>query len=144
MRGIVLAAVAIVALAGCGGGSSNKSGSSSTSTPTNTPTASPTAASGGSSGGGNTLSLAADKSKLAYDKKTLSAKAGKVTIDMTNPSSIPHDIAIKGNGVQQVGKVVSSGGTSTVTADLKPGTYTFYCSVDGHEAAGMKGTLTVK
>ena len=37
-----------------------------------------------------------------------------------------------------------NGGTSTVTATLKPGTYTFYCSVDGHEAAGMKGTLTVK
>jgi uncharacterized cupredoxin-like copper-binding protein len=43
-----------------------------------------------------------------------------------------------------VGPVVSNGGISTVTAALKPGTYTFYCSVDGHEAAGMKGTLTVK
>ena len=39
---------------------------------------------------------------------------------------------------------ISDGGTSTVTENLKPGTYTFYCSVDGHEAAGMKGTLTVK
>jgi uncharacterized cupredoxin-like copper-binding protein len=36
------------------------------------------------------------------------------------------------------------GGKSTVTADLKPGTYEFYCPVDGHKAAGMKGTLTVK
>ena len=41
-------------------------------------------------------------------------------------------------------RVVTNGGTSTVTVTLKPGTYTFYCSVDGHEAAGMKGTLTVK
>ena len=49
-----------------------------------------------------------------------------------------------GNGVSQVGKVVQNGGTSTVSENLKPGTYTFYCSVDGHEAAGMKGTLTVK
>jgi plastocyanin len=132
MRRAVLVAAAIVALAGCGG-SANKSSSS--------PTSTPTAASGG---GGTSLSLAADKSKLAFDKKTLSAPAGKVTIAMTNPASIPHDIAIQGNGVQQVGKVVSSGGTSTVSADLKPGSYTFYCSVDGHRQAGMQGTLTVK
>jgi plastocyanin len=63
---------------------------------------------------------------------------------MKNASSVPHDIAIRGSGVSQVGKVVQNGGTSTVSETLKPGTYTFYCSVDGHEAAGMKGTLTVK
>ena len=63
---------------------------------------------------------------------------------MANKSSVPHDIGVKGRGVDQVGPVVSNGGTSTVGVTLKPGTYTFYCSVDGHEAAGMKGTLTVK
>jgi plastocyanin len=73
-----------------------------------------------------------------------SAQPGKVTIKMLNKSSVSHDIAIQGNGVQQVGPIVSAGGTSTVNANLKPGTYTFYCSVPGHEAAGMKGTLTVK
>jgi uncharacterized cupredoxin-like copper-binding protein len=42
------------------------------------------------------------------------------------------------------GDIVSSGGVSTITIpDLKPGTYTYFCSVPGHEAAGMKGTLTV-
>jgi uncharacterized cupredoxin-like copper-binding protein len=57
---------------------------------------------------------------------------------------VPHDIGVKGNGVGQVGPIVSGGGTSTVTTTLKPGTYTFYCSVDGHESAGMTGTLTIK
>ena len=81
---------------------------------------------------------------LAFDKKTLVARAGKVTITLTNASPIPHDIAIKGNGIDVKGATVSGGGRSTVTAVLKPGTYTFYCSVPGHAEAGMRGTLTVK
>lgn len=95
-------------------------------------------------GEGSTLTLAAHETKLAYDVTELTAKAGKVTLSMTNPSAIPHDIAVKGNGVNVKGDVVTSGGTSVVTADLEPGTYTFYCSVPGHEAAGMKGTLTIE
>jgi plastocyanin len=82
--------------------------------------------------------------QLKFLASSASATAGQVTINMKNASSVPHDIAIKGNGVTQVGKVVQNGGTSTVSSSLKPGSYTFYCSVDGHEAAGMKGTLTVK
>jgi mono/diheme cytochrome c family protein len=82
--------------------------------------------------------------QLKFLASSASAPSGQLTIHMKNASSVPHDIAIRGNGVSQVGQVVSNGGTSTVTENLKPGTYTFYCSVDGHEAAGMKGTLTVK
>ncbi|MHB8642206.1 MAG: plastocyanin/azurin family copper-binding protein [Gaiellaceae bacterium] len=89
------------------------------------------------------LQLGVVDNKLAFDKTSLTARAGKVTIALTNPSAIPHDIAIKGNGVDVKGAVVSAGGRSTVTATLKPGTYVFYCSVPGHEAAGMHGTLTV-
>ena len=81
---------------------------------------------------------------LAYDKQSLSARAGKVTITMSNPSSLSHDVSIQGPGVDEHGEVVAKGGTSTVTADLKPGTYAFYCSVPGHRAGGMEGTLTVK
>jgi plastocyanin len=82
--------------------------------------------------------------QLLFQAKTATATAGAVTIKMKNMSSVQHDIAITGNGVNQVGQIVANGGTSTVSATLKPGTYTFYCSVDGHRAAGMVGTLTVK
>ena len=85
-----------------------------------------------------------DKTNLKFDKTSLQAKAGKVSIAMKNPAPIAHDVSIEGKGVDQKGKIVKSGGTSTVTADLKPGTYTFYCSVDAHRQAGMQGTLTVK
>ena len=39
--------------------------------------------------------------------------------------------------------MVGKNGVSTVTATVKPGKYTYYCIVPGHEKAGMKGTLTV-
>lgn len=91
-----------------------------------------------------TYQLTADSSgKLQFDKKLIQAGAGPVKIVMVNPSGIPHDIAIKGHGVNVKGPVVQNGSQSTVTATLKPGVYEFYCSVDGHEQAGMRGTLRV-
>jgi len=131
----LLAITAVLALAGCGGSDEKSSGSSSSSSSSNS--------SASSGGGGETLKLAADKSALKFDKSSLTAKAGKVTLEMANPSQVPHAVAIKGNGVDVDGKTVGNGETSTASTDLKPGTYTFYCPVPGHEAAGMKGTLTV-
>ncbi len=92
-----------------------------------------------------TLQINADPTgQLKFTASSASATAGQVTVKMKNASGVPHDIGIKGGGINQVGPIVSNGGVSTVSVTLKPGTYTFYCSVDGHEAAGMKGTLTVK
>jgi uncharacterized cupredoxin-like copper-binding protein len=90
-----------------------------------------------------TYKLSASKSKLAFNVKTIRATKGSVTLSMANPSSLPHAIAIKGNGKNVKGKTVKKGGTSRVTVTLKKGTYTFYCPVDGHAAAGMKGKLIV-
>jgi plastocyanin len=131
------AAVLVVAAAGCGGGGGGSTtGAAASSTPSSTGSSTP--------GKSTTLHLQADPSgALRFDKQTLTAPAGKVTIVMANPSPLQHDVAIQGNGVDVAGAVVSKGGTSTVTTDLKPGTYTFLCTVDGHAAAGMKGTLTV-
>jgi plastocyanin len=139
------AALAAFAVAGCG--SSNKKSSSSASsntTPAQAPA--PTKPSKPSGGGASSkLTLAADSSgQLKFDKSTLSAKAGNVTITMDNPSPVQHAIGVSGNGVDKDGQPVGMGAKSTVTVQLKPGTYQFYCPVDGHKAAGMKGTLTVK
>jgi plastocyanin len=99
---------------------------------------------GGGGGGASTLKIAADPSgALKFDKTSLTAKAGEVTIDMDNPSDVPHAIEIEGEGVEEEGETVGKGGVSTVTADLQPGEYEFYCPVGNHEAEGMKGTLTV-
>ena len=96
--------------------------------------------------GASRLSLQADPhGKIRFNKKTLTAKAGTVTIVMTNPktSGLHHGIAVEGNGVDKDGKIVAPGKSSTLTLNLKKGRYTFYCNNDGHEHLGMKGTLIV-
>ena len=92
------------------------------------------------------LLISADPSgQLRFDKDTLQAKPGNVRITMNNQSPVPHNVSIEGSGgVNQQGKTVSKGGASEVQVALKPGSYTYYCSVDGHRQAGMQGTLTVK
>jgi mono/diheme cytochrome c family protein len=92
--------------------------------------------------GQNKLEIPADADgQLAYQFKSAEAKAGKVTLESQNDSSVPHNIALK-SGPE--GEIVQGGKVSTITANLKPGRQTFYCSVPGHEQAGMTGTLTVK
>jgi plastocyanin len=92
------------------------------------------------------LLISADASgQLRFDKDALQAKAGNVRITMNNASPVPHDVSIEGpGGVSQQGKTVSKGGASEVQLALKAGTYTYFCSVDGHRQAGMQGKLTVK
>ncbi len=100
--------------------------------------------SAGAGGGGQSLKIAADPSgQLKFDKSSLTAEAGKVTIVMDNPSDLPHAVEIEGDGVEVVGETVMKGGVSKASADLKAGEYEFYCPVGDHKDAGMEGTLTV-
>ncbi len=122
---------AVLLAAGCGGSSSGGSSSSAAPPPTS------------SAGGGRVINIPISSSGFSFTKTSVTATSGTVTLNAVNPQSVAHDISIKGNGVNVTGNQVSNGATSTVTANLKPGTYEFYCSVPGHEQAGMKGTLTV-
>lgn len=96
-------------------------------------------------GPGGTLQLEADPTQIAYNTTELSSKPGKVTIDLNNPSSLEHDVAIENEAGEELAasETVAKAKTS-VTAELAPGTYTFFCTVPGHREAGMEGTLTVK
>jgi plastocyanin len=128
---LLILAASVLALSACGGGSS-----SSSTTPAST--------SGGGGGGGSTVKISADPSgALKFEQTDVSATAGTITIDFTNMSSLPHDVQIEGNGASGGTDQITDSSTSA-TVDLDPGTYTFFCSVDGHRAAGMEGTLTVK
>ncbi|MFL5817865.1 MAG: plastocyanin/azurin family copper-binding protein [Conexibacter sp.] len=132
-------------LAACGGGSSDNS-STSGGASTSAPSSSSSPSTSGAGGGSGALDISAtETSGLGFSQRSLTARSGSVTLTLDNGSdnSLPHAIAIEGNGVDKDGQVAQPGGTSTVTVRLKPGRYTFYCPVDGHEDQGMKGTLTV-
>ena len=137
--GMTLACALAVPVSGCGG---DDNGSSSSNTKTKEKTTAAAPASGG--GGGATIALSADPGgQLAFDKKELSAKAGKSTIAFDNPSQVPHAVEVEGNGVEEKTKTLTKG-KANLALNLKPGTYEFYCPVDGHRQAGMEGKLVVK
>jgi plastocyanin len=153
----LLIALAIVpfAAAGCGGDDDDGGGGGDTAAQTQSEettapeaTEEATTDDGGTeapSGGGEPIEIAADEGgALKFDQTALTAPAGEVTIVMDNPSSVPHAVAIKAPSGDASGDTVGQGEKSTATAELEPGEYEFYCPVGGHEAAGMKGTLTVE
>jgi plastocyanin len=131
-----LAAIALVA---CGSSSNNSTSATSTSSGA-------AAGGGGGGGGGQTISISADPNgALKFNTTKLSAKAGSDTFAFTNEAPLAHDFTIESSSGQKLAATpVFTGGTKSVTATLKPGTYKFLCTVPGHAAAGMKGTLTVK
>lgn len=95
--------------------------------------------------GAEEVDLAADPSgELAFDTDSLEAAPGEVALVMENPSPVPHNVALEGEGVDEEGATVPQGETSTVAAELGAGEYEFYCSVAGHREGGMEGTLTVR
>jgi plastocyanin len=140
----LVCALAIPA-AGCGGdddGGGSSGGAANTQTKE---TSGGGASGGGGAGAAQTLKLSADPGgALKFDKSTLSAKPGKVTIVLDNPSSLPHAVEIEGNGVEESSSTIGQGETTKVSATVKAGTYEYYCPVDGHKAAGMTGKLTVR
>ena len=91
------------------------------------------------------VAITADETQLAYTETEVSVPAGSVTIDFENPSSTTHDVVVEdadGNELIRTDEIAAS--SATATGKLDPGTYTFFCSVDGHRDAGMEGTLTVQ
>lgn len=94
---------------------------------------------------GDVLTIPADPSGgLAYTFGSAEAEAGALTIRSPNESSVDHNIALDGQGVDETGPVVKDGGVSEIEVDLEAGRYTFYCSVPGHREGGMEGPLTVE
>jgi uncharacterized cupredoxin-like copper-binding protein len=85
-----------------------------------------------------TVAVTETEFKVALASTTF--KAGKITFDVKNAGKLPHDLAIKGGPKT---KLIQAGGNAQLVVTLKPGKYHLYCSVPGHEQAGMKADITV-
>ena len=134
----VAASLAAFGVAACG-----DSNDDSDTTAATTATGTSSTAGGG---GATTLDIsAASDGSFKFDQSNLTAKAGTATIDFDNPASLSHDVVLQDASGSEIGRTdLISQSTATFTADLKPGTYTYFCDVPGHREGGMEGTLTVK
>jgi plastocyanin len=140
-RTLIALALATAVFAGCGGDDDDESAA----TPAATEEATQEATEEPAAGEGTTLAFSApEDGSLKFDQADATTKAGKVTVTFANPSSVPHAVEIEGNGVDAESETVTGADAPPFEVDLQPGTYEFYCPVAGHEAAGMKGTLTVE
>jgi plastocyanin len=130
-----------------GGSTTSTSTTETSSTSTATTKGGSTSTKPAPSGAGSTVKISADPSgQLRFQQSSVTAsKAGAVKIDFSNQSPLGHDVHVADpSGKDLGGTKIVTGASTSATVDLKPGNYTFFCSVPGHEQAGMKGTLVVK
>ena len=163
LASLLVLALASMALVACGGDNESSDTSTTTNATTNSAeseaagdngakngaSGAGTAAGGKTNpapGGGGLLKLEAEPgAALAYTSTDETTSAGEVTVEFNNPQALSHDVAIEDSSGEEIGKTdLVTEGTAATTVNLKPGTYTFYCTVPGHREAGMEGTLTVK
>jgi len=84
-----------------------------------------------------TVGVTGKEFKFGLSTKTV--KHGSVTFKFTNKGKLKHDFKIAGKKT----KLVSPGKSASLTVTLKRGKYSYICTVPGHAAAGMKGSLKV-
>jgi plastocyanin len=147
---LIAALAALVLVAGCGSSSSGSSTKGEDLKPATAPASSTSTSSESevakTTPTGQLLTLEANKEgELKYNKTSLTANAGEVSIAMTNMSPLGHNVTVESSSGKILGAVPTfQGGTKTLKLNLKPGTYKFFCSVPGHRMAGMEGTLSIK
>ncbi len=148
---VALLALAAVALVACGDDDDGDTTNGGTTTEAQSEPAGGAGGAGGgdqeAAGGGSTFKIAAvPDTGLAYTTDKATAKAGDLTIQFDNPQTLTHDVAIEDSGGKQIGKteLIADDTTTANVGTVKPGKYTFYCTVPGHREGGMEGTLTVE
>lgn len=161
LTGLLLFLLAAATASGCGGGGEEETKEKETSNAaagpdTRVPAGGRETADGVAVGGGGRVSTVyPDASKirikaapegLAYTTDHVESEAGETLLRFENPQTTPHDVDLEdadGNPVADM-ELIGGGYADVPIDDLRPGEYTFYCSVPGHREAGMEGTLTVR
>lgn len=140
-RSLALIAIVIpLALAACGDDDDEEPTSAATSETTTEETTTDDAAQTG--GGGEELTIS--ETEFALDPADPTVAAGEVTITATNHGATLHNLAVEGNGVEEITDDLDPGQSGELKLDLEPGEYGMYCAIGTHSAQGMQGTLTVE
>jgi plastocyanin len=87
-------------------------------------------------------SIDVDARSFEFDPSEIEVDAGEDVAVVLHSEDQTHDFVIEGKG-----HVVETEGGKTATGGFtlaKAGKYTFYCSLPGHRAAGMEGTITAR
>jgi plastocyanin len=120
MKVLAIGLVAVALLAACGGG--------------------------GGGSGQPADSTGVTMTEFKFDPSSITVPHGKAIFWLVNSGTTQHDLAIRDSSNNRIAtsELVSAGDSKEFDVnDLAAGTYVIFCSQPGHEASGMKGTLTV-
>jgi uncharacterized cupredoxin-like copper-binding protein len=134
---LAIGAAVAVPMVGCGSSSDDNSTSNAATQASTT--------GGAATGAGGTVDLTATDFK--FDPSDTTVKSGKVTFNEKNDGQVTHSLEIEDvtpGHDQELEGDVSPGSSGTLTANLAPGKYEFYCPVGNHKQMGMTGEITVK
>ena len=146
-RGLAVLGVVLAALTACGGGDDEADAAATTSAaPTSSSAeASPSESAPSSSAeAGESETVTATEGEMFIELSEDSFAAGSYTFEVTNGGSATHNLQVERDGTEVAGTdSIAPGAATTLTVDLEPGEYVFYCSIGNHRAMGMEVTVTV-
>ena len=146
-KSFVLIAVVLtipLTLAACGGDDDDETTAASDTTTTEETTTEDTTTEAATGGGGGGETVDISEVEFAIEPKEVTTKAGEVTFAIANDGSVPHNLEVEGNGIEEVSKTIEGGQKTDLTVNLEPGEYEMYCAIPGHREQGMEGTVTVQ
>ena len=146
-KSFVLIAVVLtipLTLAACGGDDDDDTTAASDTTTTEDTTTEDTTSAEATGGGGGGETVDISEVEFAIDPKEVTTKPGAVTFAIANDGSVPHNLEVEGNGIEEVSKTIEGGQKTDLTVNLEPGEYEMYCAIPGHREQGMEGTVTVQ
>jgi plastocyanin len=132
-----LGMAAALALGACGGGDGG-----ATAKPASTGATSATATPAATDPAATAAAISIEAREFSLSPSDLHAAAGSVAIQYKNAGAIEHTLMIDGVAGFKL-DVAKAGDVDAATVKLEPGTYTLYCDIPGHRAAGMEDHLTV-
>jgi plastocyanin len=134
--------VALAALTACGGDDGGAGAAATTSAAA--PSTAEESAAGTAAEGAETQTVTATEGEMFIELSEDSFSAGSYTFEVVNEGSATHDFVVERDGEDVAGTdSIAPGDSSSVTVDLEPGEYVFYCSIADHRAMGMEVTVTV-